>query len=200
MSPPRADEVVAGEDGLARCPWSLDHPLNTHYHDTEWGVPVRSERGLFERLTLEAFQSGLSWLTILRKREAFRAAFAGFDVDAVAAFTDEDHARLMTDAAIVRNRAKIAAAITNARAIAALREAGGIADLIWAHQPAPAPALARLSEVPPKDAASAALAKDLKRTGLVFAGPTTCMALMEAAGLVDHHLEGCHRRGVAGGG
>lgn len=200
MSPPRADEVVVGEDGLARCPWSLDHPLNTRYHDTEWGVPVRSERGLFERLTLEAFQSGLSWLTILKKREGFRAAFAGFEVDTVAAFTDEDHARLMEDASIVRNRLKIAAAITNARAIAALRGHGGIAELIWAHRPAPAPAFAHLSELPAKDEVSAALAKDLKRNGLVFAGPTTCMALMQAAGLVDHHLEGCHRRGVAGAG
>lgn len=199
MSPPRPDGVVVGEDGLARCPWSLDHPLNTRYHDSEWGVPVRTERGLYERLVLEAFQSGLSWLTILKKREAFRAAFAGFDVDAVAAFGDEDRERLMGDAAIVRNRAKIEAAITNARAVVALRERGGIAELIWAHRPAPGPAFGRLSEVPARDEASAALAKDLKRNGLVFAGPTTCMALMEAAGLVDHHLEGCHRRGVAGG-
>ena len=190
---------VVGEDSLTRCPWALDHPLNTHYHDTEWGVPVRSERGLFERLVLEAFQSGLSWLTILKKREGLRAAFAGFNVDTVAAFTDADHARLMEDAAIVRNRAKIAAAITNARAVVALRQHGGIENLVWAHRPEAEPAYVRMSEVPARTAASAALATDLKRNGLVFVGPTTCLALMQAAGLVDHHLEGCHRRGVAGG-
>lgn len=192
--------VVVGDDGLARCPWAVDHPLNTAYHDAEWGVPVHSERGLFERLVLEAFQSGLSWLTILKKREALRAAFAGFDPDAVAAFTGDDHARLMQDASIVRNRAKISAAITNAGAIVALREDGGIERLIWSHRPPePEPAYRELHELPARNAASAAMAKDLKAHGFVFVGPTTCLALMQAAGLVDHHLEGCHRRGVAGG-
>jgi DNA-3-methyladenine glycosylase I len=190
--------VVTGADGLARCPWALDHPLNTRYHDEEWGVPVHAERGLFERLVLEAFQSGLSWLTILKKREGFRAAFAGFDPDAVAAYTDGDHARLMGDAGIVRNRAKITSAITNARAVVALRDSGGIERLIWSHRPgAPEPAYRTLDELPAKTAASAALARDLKAHGLVFVGPTTCLALMQAAGLVDHHLEGCHRRGAA---
>jgi DNA-3-methyladenine glycosylase I len=190
-----AEGVVAGDDGLLRCPWALDHPLNTEYHDTEWGVPVHSERGLFERLCLEAFQSGLSWLTILKKREGFRAAFAGFDPDAVAAFTDDDHGRLMSDASIVRNRAKITAAITNARAIVTLREDGGIDRLIWSHRPDPDPPAQRLSDLPARTAASSAMAKALRRHGFTFVGPTTCLALMQAAGLVDHHLEGCHRRG-----
>ena len=191
--------VIAGDDGLARCPWALDHPLNTRYHDAEWGVPVRSERGLFERLVLEAFQSGLSWLTILRKREGLRAAFAGFDPDAVAAYGDDDHARLMADASIIRNRRKIAAAVTNARAIVALRARGGVERLIWSHRPGPEPAYRTLEEVPARTPASAAMAKDLKVHGFVFVGPVTCLALMQAAGLVDHHLEGCHRRGIAAG-
>lgn len=198
MSPPIPDHPVLSEDGVVRCPWALDHPLNTRYHDTEWGVPVHGERGLFERLCLESFQSGLSWLTILKKREGFREAFAGFDPDAVAAYTDDDHARLMRDAAIVRNRAKIGAAIENARAIVALRDDGGVDRLIWSHRPDPEPAAARLSDLPTQTTASTAMATDLKRHGFVFVGPTTCLALMQAAGLVDHHLEGCHRRGVTG--
>lgn len=198
MAPALPDHPIPGEDGVLRCPWALDHPLNTRYHDTEWGVPVHTERGLFERLCLEAFQSGLSWLTILKKREGFRAAFAGFDPDIVAGYTDADHERLMRDASIVRNRAKISAAITNARAIVALRDNGGIDGLVWSHRPAPEPAATRLSELPTRTAASAAMAKDLKRHGFVFVGPTTCLALMQAAGLVDHHLQGCHRRGADG--
>jgi DNA-3-methyladenine glycosylase I len=189
--------VVTGEDGLARCPWAVGDPVMRAYHDDEWGVPVRGERGLYERLTLEAFQSGLSWRTILTKRPGFRAAFRDFDADAVAAFGDDDLARLMADAGIVRNRAKISAAIANARAIVALREAGGLDALIWSHRPEPGPAPRAMADLPGATPASAALAKALKRHGLVFVGPTTAYALMQAVGLVDDHLEGCHRRGAA---
>jgi DNA-3-methyladenine glycosylase I len=186
---------VTGEDGLARCPWATGDPVMRAYHDEEWGRPVRGERGLFERLTLEAFQSGLSWRTILNKRPAFRAAFRDFDPDAVAAFGDADLDRLMADAGIVRNRLKITAAIANARAIVALREEGGLDALIWSHRPEPGPAPRAMADLAPSTPASTALSKDLKRRGLVFVGPTTAYALMQAAGLVDDHLEGCHRRG-----
>ena len=135
MSDALSGGPVIGEDGLARCPWAATHPLNRVYHDTEWGVPVHGERALFERISLEAFQAGLSWLTILSKRPAFRELFAGFDPDAVARFGDDDVERLMTDARIVRNRAKIEAARANARAVVALREDGGLDRLIWSHRP-----------------------------------------------------------------
>lgn len=189
---------MSAEDGRARCPWAATNPALRAYHDEEWGLPVHGERALFERLTLEGFQSGLSWLTILTKREAFRAAFAGFDPEAVAAFTDADAARLMQDARIVRNRAKIAAARTNAAATIALREHGGLDAVIWAHRPDVTPAPRTAAEVPTVSDASRALAKDLKRRGFAFVGPTTAHALMEACGLIDTHLLGCHRRGVAG--
>jgi DNA-3-methyladenine glycosylase I len=192
--------VVTGEDGVARCPWAAGDPVMRAYHDEEWGVAVRGERGLYERLTLEAFQSGLSWRTILNKRPGFRAAFRGFDADAVAAFGDADVARLMADAGIVRNRAKITAAIANARAIVALRERGGLDALIWSHRPEPGPAPRAMADLAAATPASRALAKDLKRHGLVFVGPTTAHALMQAAGLVDDHLAGCHRRGAAAAG
>jgi DNA-3-methyladenine glycosylase I len=188
--------VVVGADGLARCPWAATHPVNRDYHDTEWGLPVRGERGLYERITLEAFQSGLSWLTILTKRPAFRAAFAGFDPDAVARFGDRDLERLMADAAIVRNRAKIEAARTNARATVALRERGGLDRLIWSHRPPETLAPRTVAELPTRTPESRALAADLRAHGFVFVGPTTCWALMEAVGLVDAHLIGCHRRGA----
>ncbi|MDX6554056.1 MAG: DNA-3-methyladenine glycosylase [Miltoncostaeaceae bacterium] len=191
---------VTGEDGLARCPWATGDPVMRAYHDEEWGRPVRGERGLFERLTLEAFQSGLSWRTILNKRPAFRAAFRDFDPDAVAAFGDADLDRLMADAGIVRNRLKITAAIANARAIVALREEGGLDALIWSHRPEPGPAPRAMADLAPSTPASTALSKDLKRRGLVFVGPTTAYALMQAAGLVDDHLEGCHRRGAGAAG
>ncbi len=187
---------VAGEDGLARCPWGDGDPVMRAYHDEEWGLPVRGERGLFERLSLEAFQSGLSWRTILNKRPGFRAAFRDFDADAVAAFGDADVERLMADAGIVRNRAKITATIANARAIVALRDAGGLDALIWSHRPEPGPAPRAMADLAAATPASKALSKDLKRHGLVFVGPTTAHALMQAAGLVDDHLEGCHRRGA----
>jgi DNA-3-methyladenine glycosylase I len=191
-----AGGVVVGEDGLARCPWAAEHPINRHYHDTEWGLPVRGERALFERISLEAFQSGLSWLTILRKRPAFRLAFCDFDPDTVAAFTDADVERLMRDPGIVRNRAKIEATRTNARATLALRDDGGLDRLIWSHKPEQQLEPNTLAELPSATPASKALALDLRAHGFAFVGPTTAWALMEAAGLVDAHLVGCHRRGA----
>jgi DNA-3-methyladenine glycosylase I len=187
--------LQVGADGIARCAWAGSTPDYLLYHDTEWGVPVHGETALYERLTLEAFQSGLSWLTILRKREAFRAAFAGFDAEVVAAFDDADRARLMADAGIVRNRLKVDAAIRNAAAVVALRDHGGLDELVWSHAPT--------DHVPPRSAAdfratspeSVALAKALKKAGFVFVGPTTMYAAMQACGLVDDHLAGCHRAG-----
>ncbi|HEX3004735.1 MAG TPA: DNA-3-methyladenine glycosylase I [Angustibacter sp.] len=185
--------LVVGDDGLARCAWAGSTPDYTAYHDGEWGREVHGERALFERITLEAFQSGLSWLTILRKREGFRAAFAGFDADAVATYTDDDLARLMADTAIVRNHAKIRAAITNARAVVDLRDDGGLDALVWSFQPARRPRRpAALSDVPAITPESTALSKALKRKGFVFVGPTTAYAAMQACGLVDDHVEGCH--------
>lgn len=189
--------LIVGADGVARCAWAGSTPDYLDYHDTEWGVPVHGERALYERLTLEAFQSGLAWITILRKREGFRAAFAGFDPEVVARFDDDDRARLMTDTGIVRNRLKVDAAITNAGAVLALREAGGLDELVWSHAPE--------HHVPPQTTAdfratspeSVALAKALKKAGFVFVGPTTMYAAMQACGLVDDHLAGCHRAGGA---
>lgn len=186
--------AILGEDGLARCPWGLSAPEYIAYHDEEWGRPVRDDRGLYERLCLEAFQSGLSWLTILRKREGFRAAFAGFDLEKVAAFGAADVERLMEDASIVRNRAKIEAAIANARA--ALDIPGGLAATIWRYADPGAPGHADTADMPASTDGSKALAKDLKRNGFRFLGPTTVYALMQACGLVDDHLTGCHRRGA----
>lgn len=195
---PTEGQAVVGEDGLGRCLWAVSHPLNQQYHDTEWGLPVRGEQALFERITLEAFQSGLSWLTILAKRPAFRAAFDAFDPEAVAAYTDGDVERLMGDAGIVRNRAKIEAARTNAQAVLELRERGGLDRLIWSHKPLRTPVPRTVSEVPTKTAESKALAAELRSYGFRFVGPTTSYALMEAIGLVDTHLVGCHRRGSSG--
>jgi DNA-3-methyladenine glycosylase I len=166
-------------------------PLYERYHDEEWGVPVRDERGLFERISLEAFQSGLSWITILRKRDAFRSAFDGFDPEVVARYDDGDVARLMDDAAIVRNRAKIEATIANARAVVALRATGrSLPEVVWAH--APAPRAARLTAgIPTTTPESIALARELKAAGFRFVGPTTAYSAMQACGLVDDHLAGC---------
>jgi DNA-3-methyladenine glycosylase I len=166
-------------------------PLYERYHDEEWGVPVRDERGLFERISLEAFQSGLSWITILRKRDAFRSAFDGFDPEVVARYDDGDVARLMDDAAIVRNRAKIEATIANARAVLALRATGRpLPEVVWAH--APAPRAARLTAgIPTTTPESIALARELKAAGFRFVGPTTAYSAMQACGLVDDHLAGC---------
>lgn len=187
---------VVGDDGLARTPWAYGSEMMRHYYDHEWGVPVTDERGLFERLTLEGFQSGLSWATILAKRENFRAAFAGFDVDAVAAFDDADVARLLGDAGIIRHRGKIEAAIGNARATVSLRAGGGLAELIWSYQPAQTPRPATMDEVPTRSPESEALARRLRSEGFRFVGPTTMYALMEAVGMVDTHLLGSYRRGV----
>jgi DNA-3-methyladenine glycosylase I len=190
--------TVTGEDGLARPVWAATDPLMREYYDTEWGMPVRDERGLFERLSLEAFQSGLSWATILRKRPAFRAAFADFDPDTVAAFDTSDVDRLMADAGIVRNLRKVEATITNAQATVALRSDVGLAELVWSFRPASTPAPASYDEVPTTSPESVALSKELKRRGFRFVGPTTMFALMEAVGIVDTHLVGSHRRGSSG--
>ncbi|WP_380166135.1 DNA-3-methyladenine glycosylase I [Jannaschia sp. R86511] len=185
--------AVVGPDGLARCPWGVSPPKYAVYHDEEWGRPVRGEQALFERLSLEAFQSGLSWLTILRKREAFRAAFAGFDPGVVARFDATDEARLLADAGIVRNVAKVRATVGNARAVLALRDEGGLDELVWRHRPPPrGHRPAGPEDVPATTPESVALAKALKRAGLSFVGPTTAYAAMQACGLVDDHLQGCH--------
>jgi DNA-3-methyladenine glycosylase I len=168
------------------------------YHDTEWGVPVLGEQGLFERLCLEGFQAGLSWSTILNKRERFREVFHDFDVDLVAAMTDDDGEVLMADTGIVRNRAKIQATRKNARATVALRGEGGLEAFIRGFRPAVTPTPRRTSEVPTLSAESTALSKALRGRGFGFVGPTTMHALMEATGLVDTHLMGCHRRAVSG--
>ena len=190
--------VVIGDDGLARPAWAAVDPLLRDYYDTEWGMPVRDEQGLYERISLEAFQSGLSWATILRKRPAFRAAFHDFDPDAVASFTQADEDRLLADAAIVRNRRKIRATITNARATIALREEGGLADLVWSFRPTATPAPRTLAEIPTRTAESEALSTALRGKGFAFVGPTTMFALMEAVGIVDTHLVTSHRRGSSG--
>ncbi|MEV7430120.1 DNA-3-methyladenine glycosylase I [Nocardioides sp. NPDC092400] len=187
---------VVGEDGVPRCPWAGAPGLMRDYHDVEWGKPVAGESAHLERLTLEAFQSGLSWATILRKREAFRAAFAGFEPDVVAAYDDADRARLMADAGIVRNRLKVDAAITNARATVALREREGLEGLLRSYAPEVPPAPATTEEVATTSSGSVAMSKELKRRGFVFVGPTTMHALMEALGIFDPHLVGCHRRGT----
>jgi DNA-3-methyladenine glycosylase I len=186
--------VVVGADGLARCPWVRSAPQEyVAYHDQEWGRPLRGDDALFERVCLEAFQSGLSWLTILRKRPAFRAAFDGFVIERVARYGDAETARLLADAGIVRNRAKIAAAVRNARA--ALELPDGLSALVWSFAPrGPRPAPRSSSAVPAVTAESTALAKELKRQGFVFVGPTTAYALMQACGLVDDHLAECHAR------
>ena len=190
--------VVIGDDGLARPTWAATDPLLMSYYDTEWGMPVRDEEGLFERISLEAFQSGLSWATILRKRPAFRAAFDGFAPERVAEYDERDVARLMDDSGIVRNRRKIEATITNARATVRLREEGGLVDLVWSFRPAETPAPASYAEVPTTSPESVALSKSLRSKGFTFVGPTTMFALMEAVGIVDTHLVSSHRRGTSG--
>ncbi|MCV2489368.1 DNA-3-methyladenine glycosylase I [Geodermatophilus sp. YIM 151500] len=179
-------------DELPRCAWATSAPEYVVYHDEEWGTPLRGDDALFERLCLEAFQSGLSWITVLRKRPAFRAAFAGFSIDAVAAFGPDDEARLMADAGIVRNRAKITAAVRNARVAQQVPE--GLSALLWSFAPArPRPRPATLTDVPATTPESTAMAKELKRRGFVFVGPTTAYALMQATGMVDDHVTGCFR-------
>ncbi|WP_206340072.1 DNA-3-methyladenine glycosylase I [Blastococcus litoris] len=184
-------------DERSRCAWATSTPDYVRYHDEEWGTPLHGDDALFERLCLEAFQSGLSWITILRKRPAFRSAFAGFSIDAVAEFTEQDEARLMADAGIVRNRAKIAAAVRNARAAQQLPD--GLSALLWSFAPAgPRPHPATLADVPATSPESVAMAKELKRRGFAFVGPTTAYALMQATGMVDDHVADCFRADAAG--
>lgn len=190
--------VIIGADGLARPPWAAHDPLLRHYYDTEWGMPVRDEHAMFERLSLECFQAGLSWATILRKRDHFRVAFRQFDPDVVAAFTTADVDRLLADSGIVRNRAKILATINNAAATIALRADGGLADFIWSFQPTQTPAPRTVAEIPTVSDASTALSKALRKRGFSFVGPTTMHALMEAIGIIDTHLVDSHRRGSSG--
>ena len=192
MSEP-AGGAVPGPDGLLRCPWALGNADYRAYHDQEWGRPVRSDAGMFERLSLEAFQSGLSWLTILRKRENFRAAFGGFEPETVAGFGQADEARLLADPGIVRNRAKIRAVIGNARA--ALEVPGGLAALVWRYAGGPEAAPVTLAEIPAQTLASRACARELRKLGFSFVGPVTIYAAMQACGVVDDHLAGCFCRG-----
>lgn len=193
-----ADGVIIGDDGLARPAWAAVDPLMREYYDTEWGLPVRDEQGLYERISLEAFQAGLSWATILRKRPSFRAAFADFHPDTVAAYTEADVERLLQGPGIVRNRLKIRAAITNARATIALRSEGGLVDFVWSFQPASTVAPSTYADVPTQSPESLALSKALRKKGFAFVGPTTMFALMEAIGMVDTHLVDSHRRGSSG--
>ena len=188
-------DLAVGDDGRQRCSWGASSPDYVAYHDTEWGRPVTDDRGIYERLTLEAFQSGLSWLTILRKREAFRAAFAGFEFERVAQFGERETERLLADAGIVRNRAKIEAAIANARAALDLASGGGsLAELAWSFRPDHDTVPGSLDAVPATTPESTALAKELRRSGFRFVGPTTAYALMQAVGIVNDHLEGCSVR------
>jgi DNA-3-methyladenine glycosylase I len=179
------------EDGRIRCSWADSTDMYRDYHDNEWGRPLRDGVALFERMSLEAFQSGLSWLIILRKRENFRRAFAGFDIEQVARFTDADVERLLADVGIVRNRAKIEATIANARAAADLGSSEDLAELLWSFAPPPRPRPTDPSEIPSASAESKAMAKDLKRRGFRFVGPTTAYALMQATGMVDDHISSC---------
>jgi len=197
MSDWRATPLLRGDDGKRRCSWGTSSPEYVDYHDHEWGRPVVDDTRLFEKLCLEGFQAGLSWITILRKRENFRKAFRGFDFHKVARFTERDIARLLGDAGIVRQRAKIEAAIANARATIAVREArGSLASVMWAFEP---PRRGRrapveFGEIPAVTSESTALAKELKRYGFRFLGPTTVYAAMQSLGLVNDHVQGCHVR------
>ncbi|KRE83427.1 MULTISPECIES: DNA-3-methyladenine glycosylase I [unclassified Arthrobacter] len=197
MAPDSAG-VIIGEDGLARPAWAASDPLMRNYYDQEWGLPVTDEQGLYERICLEGFQAGLSWATILRKRPAFRAAFAGFDPEAVALFGSTDVDRLMQDPGIIRNRLKILATIRNAQATLELRNDGGLVDFVWGFAPDSTPRPRVAAEIPTQSAESVALSKALRKRGFSFVGPTTMFALMEAVGMVDTHLLGSHRRGSSG--
>lgn len=189
--------TVTGPDGRPRCPWAVSAAggeLYLDYHDQEWGRPLRGEQELFERVSLEAFQSGLSWLTILRKRPDFRAAFDGFDPETVAGYDEGDVDRLLADPGIVRNQAKVRATIGNARCVLELRDSGGLAELLWSFAPWPGPAPQTLAQVPATTEESTAMARELRRRGMRFVGPTTAYALMQAVGMVDDHLAGCTAR------
>ncbi|HEX6715244.1 MAG TPA: DNA-3-methyladenine glycosylase I [Thermoleophilaceae bacterium] len=191
--------LIEGDDGVTRCFWGDSPEIYRGYHDTEWGFPVDEDRRLFEKLCLEGFQSGLSWLTILRKRENFRAAFAGFDFEQVARFGERDMKRLLADAGIVRHRGKIEATINNAqRAIELVEEEGSLASYVWGFKPDPATRPKKLTwavlREMPQTPESRALSKDLKRRGWRFVGPTTVYAFMQAMGVVNDHVEGCNIR------
>jgi len=186
------ESVVRGEDGEDRCAWAASDPEYRRYHDEEWGRPLHGDRALFEKLALEGFQAGLSWITILRKRPRFREAFAGFDPASVAAFDEQDVERLMSDAGIIRNRAKILATIANAALVRDMAD-GELDALIWSFAPAAHRRPATLAEVPAVTAESTALSTELRRRGFRFVGPTTMYALMQSAGLVDDHVIGCRR-------
>jgi DNA-3-methyladenine glycosylase I len=188
-------DAVVGADGRARCGWGLSAPDYVAYHDEEWGVPLHGDRALFERLTLEAFQSGLSWLIILRKRDGFRRAFDDFEPARVAGYTEPRVATLLADPGIVRNRAKIMAAIRNAKAVVELD--GGLDELLWSFAPTSHTAPIGFADVPATTPESTAMAKELKRRGFAFVGPTTCYALMQATGMVDDHLVDCWRSGLS---
>ncbi len=177
--------------GPVRCGWATGQQIYRDYHDQEWGRPVRDPVALFERLSLEAFQSGLSWLLILRKRENFRRAFAGFDIETVAGYTDADVQRLMADQGVVRNRAKIEATIANARAAVGLGSPAALSELLWSFAPPPRPRLAEACEIPSATEESKAMARELRRRGFRFVGPTTAYALMQATGMVDDHIRDC---------
>lgn len=191
-------DAVVGADGIARCPWGSGGGVMGAYHDDEWGRPVVGESALFERLSLEGAQAGLSWLTILNKRDRYREVFHGFDVDACAAMTDADLDAAMLDPGIVRNRGKVTSVRTNARAAITLRADGGLEAFVASFAPDVTPAPTRTEEMPTTSAESLALSKALKKRGFSFVGPTTMFALFEATGVVDTHLTGCFRRGVSG--
>ncbi|WP_068480077.1 DNA-3-methyladenine glycosylase I [Pseudoclavibacter helvolus] len=191
-------DLVVGEDGLARPLWASKDQLLMDYYDTEWGMPITDERGVFERLSLEIFQSGLSWRLILQRRPLLRQAFAGFDIDAVARFGDDDFERLMLDPGVIRNRLKITSIIKNARAAVALRENEPLQELVWGAKPLTTPRPTCAAEVPTTSDESRRLTKQLKARGFGFVGPTNLFALMEAIGIVDTHLVGSHRRGSSG--
>lgn len=194
VTEPSDGRAIVGVDGLLRCPWVGAAPEYIAYHDEEWGRPIHDERGLYERMMLEAFQSGLSWITILRKRDGIRDAFSNFVPEIVAAFTETDVERLLQDARIIRNRQKINAAITNAHATIALREHGGLDALIWSHVPERPGIPVSIHQVPATTPESVALAKALKKVGFVFVGPTTAYAMMQAIGVVNDHVDGCCAR------
>ncbi|HEY7857510.1 MAG TPA: DNA-3-methyladenine glycosylase I [Candidatus Nanopelagicales bacterium] len=194
MTPAPSPDLVVDEDGVARCPWGASSPEYRAYHDEEWGRPVHGDQEIFEKLSLEAFQSGLAWITILRKREGFRAAFDGFDPVVVAAYGPGDVERLMADAGIVRNRAKIAATVANSRAVLALVDAdgpGALDRLFWSYRPARHPRPRSSADIPATSPESVALAKALRKVGFAFVGPTTAYAALQALGVVDDHLAGC---------
>jgi len=198
VAAPKFLDLVVGDDGLARPAWASEDLMLKTYYDSEWGMPVRDERGIFERISLEAFQGGLSWTTVLRKRPAFRAAFHDFDPDTVAAYREEDVERLLSDSGIIRNVAKIKATINNALSVIRLREAGGLVDFVWSFKPATTPEPKVFSDIPTSTEDSVALSNALRAQGFKFVGPTNMYALMEAIGIVDTHLLGSHRRGSSG--